>query len=76
MTQSKGSLRNQLRNIHILASVALGAFIYSPWRNSASFPMIMGAVVFPILSLTGLWMWQGHRISRWFKNKKNTTPAA
>lgn len=74
MTRSKSSLRNQLRNIHILASAALGAFIYSPWRHSSSFVIVMGAGVFPLLTLTGLWMWQGPQMSRWFKNRKNTTP--
>ncbi|MFK8184468.1 MAG: hypothetical protein AB8B99_13930 [Phormidesmis sp.] len=73
MFTSKESLRSQLRNIHILASVALGVFIYSPLRNSNSFPLVMGAIVFPLLSLSGLWMWQGPRIGRWLKKKKSTT---
>lgn len=74
MSSSKSSLRNQLRNVHILASAGLGAFLYSPWRNSASSLTIMSAVVFPLLTLSGFWMWQGPRISRWLKKRKSATP--
>lgn len=70
MNRSKSSLRNQLRNVHILASIALGAFLYSPWRTHPSFFPIMGGAVFPLLTLSGLWMWQGPRISRWLTASK------
>lgn len=64
MNRSKSSLRGQLRNVHIVASIALGAFLYSPWRDHPSFFPIMGGVIFPLLTLSGLWMWQGQRIIR------------
>jgi predicted lysophospholipase L1 biosynthesis ABC-type transport system permease subunit len=76
MNQSNGSLRNQLRWVHILASIALGAFIYSPWRNSSIFLIVMGAAVFPILALTGVWMWQAPRINRWLKTRQNPSQTA
>lgn len=67
MTRSTPSLRTQLRNVHILASVALGALMYSPWRTHPSFFLVMGGLIFPLLSLSGLWMWQGPRMSRWLR---------
>jgi hypothetical protein len=63
------SVRNQLRIIHILASLLLGVFIYSPWRNNPGMLIAVGIVVFPLLSFTGLWMWQGGRIKKMFKEK-------
>ena len=71
MNQPNGSLRSQLRLVHILASIALAAFIYSPWRNSSIFVIVMGVAIFPILTLTGLWMWQTPRINRWLKTRQN-----
>jgi hypothetical protein len=69
MSFSQKQLRSQLRLIHILASVGLGAFIYSPWRSNATFTLVMSLVIFPLLALTGLWMWQGARIQQWLKRE-------
>jgi hypothetical protein len=51
-------LRDQLRLVHILASVVLGIFIYSPWQSNRTLALLMSVGIFPILTLTGLWMWQ------------------
>lgn len=59
------TLREKLRILHILATIPLGAFIYAPHLINSTFTQIMGLVVFPILSVTGLWMWQGHRVRKW-----------
>lgn len=62
---NKQQLRSQLRLVHIFASAFLGLFIYSPWRNSQTLTIAMSFAVFPILTLTGIWMWQGARIQKW-----------
>lgn len=67
MLKKHSHLRNQLRLIHIFASVFLGAFIYSPWRNNPTFLMIMSFIIFPAVAVTGLWMWQAKRIKIWGK---------
>lgn len=69
MSSQKLQLRTLLRWIHILASVMLGTFIYSPWRTHQTVLFAMSLLIFPTLSLTGLWMWQGHRIKQWLKPK-------
>jgi hypothetical protein len=61
---SNKTLREKLRILHILATIPLGAFIYAPHLINSTFTLIMGLVVFPILAITGLWMWQGHLIRR------------
>ncbi len=67
MQNTNKQLRNQLRLFHILASVILGMFIYSPWRSNQTFAIAMSFAIFPILTLTGLWMWQGSRINKLLK---------
>lgn len=64
MSFNTRQLRDQLRLIHILASVSLGIVIYSPWHSHPLVLMTLSFVIFPILSLTGLWMWQAPRIKK------------
>ncbi len=51
-------LRDQLRLVHILASLVLGMLIYSPWQGNPTLALLMSVSIFPILTLTSLWMWQ------------------
>lgn len=57
-------LRSLLRVIHLVIAVPLGLFIYSPLRNNPILIGLMGYGVFPLLTVTGLWMWQAQRIRR------------
>ncbi|MBD3886786.1 hypothetical protein IFO70_34660 [Phormidium tenue FACHB-886] len=72
MSFNQKQLHSQLRLIHIIASIGLGAFIYSPWRSNSTFTLVMSVVIFPLLTLTGLWMWQGPRIQKWLKRGGET----
>ena len=62
MTLSKQ--RQWLRFGHLIASVLLGTFIYSPLREDPVFIATMQFVVFPAIALSGLWMWQQGRLSK------------
>jgi hypothetical protein len=74
MQHTNKQLRDQLRLVHILASVILGAFIYSPWRSNQTYAIAMSFAIFPILALTGLWMWQAPRINKWLKQIPSSSP--
>jgi hypothetical protein len=67
MQGTKKQVRDRLRLLHILGSVVLGAFIYSPWGSDPLFLMLTGFVVFPVLALTGIWMWKGDAIQSWLQ---------
>lgn len=54
--------RNILRTIHFVGAACIGTFVYSPWSSVEWFALLNQVLVVPLLSLTGLWMWQGHRI--------------
>lgn len=62
--------RNLMRWIHLLGSVAIGTFVYSPWRNEPGFVLSMRVLVIPLLTLTGLWMWQGSRLKKFFNSSQ------
>lgn len=68
--------RNLMRWIHLVSSVAIGTFIYSPWRNEATFLLSMQVFVIPILTLTGLWMWHGHRLKKLIRSAQQKLEAS
>ncbi len=70
MTNNNRQLRTQLRWIHILASALLGMFVYSPWRSSHTLGIVISFAVFPILTITGVWMWKGARIKKLLTKSK------
>lgn len=60
--------RKIFRWIHIIFSIPIVYLIYGPVSdNPYAFP-ITRWVVFPIIVLSGLWMWQKPFIRKWVKN--------
>ena len=53
--------RSVLRWLHLLGAAAIGTYVYSPWAEIAWFAAAVKWGVIPLLSISGLWMWQGHR---------------
>jgi hypothetical protein len=51
---------------HVALATVLGAYLYSPFGEAPAVELAMQAVVFPALVLSGLLMWKGHRVRRWF----------
>jgi thiosulfate reductase cytochrome b subunit len=56
--------RDVLRWVHLVGAVAIGMFVYSPWRNQAEFLISMRVLIIPALILTGVWMWKGHQMRK------------
>jgi len=63
-----------LRWAHIGEAAFLAAHVYSPLRTDPVWTGIAQYVVFPLASLSGLWMWQQARVGRWIRNVRG--PAA
>lgn len=55
-------LRRAIRWIHITASILLGIYIYSPWSRYVVFSRVMQIGVMPVLTLSGIAMWQQARM--------------
>lgn len=64
-TQAKPLSGKQLRRIsrwiHIVGSILLGIYIYSPWSRYVAFSRVIQIGVIPVLALSGIAMWQQAR---------------
>ena len=64
--------RTIARWIHLIFTIPIIGYIYSPFENIPQYAVPTRYVFFPILALSGLWMWQGPRVRRLFgKEPKN-----
>ncbi len=65
------TLRKILRCGHIIASFVLGTYLYSPWGEEPGFKAVVLYGVFPLMALSGVWMWKQGWIARLFSSSKS-----
>jgi len=58
--------RTILRWIHLVFSIPIVGYVYSPFENIPQYAGPTRYVFLPVLILTGLGMWKGHLVSRLF----------
>lgn len=58
--------RSIARWIHIVFSIPIFGYVYSPFENLPDYAAPTRFVFLPILVLSGLWMWKGHLVRRMF----------
>jgi thiosulfate reductase cytochrome b subunit len=63
--------RNIMRWLHILLSIPIVGYIYGPVASIPQSAMVVRLVIFPIVVLSGFWMWKGHVVKKWVKSKSN-----
>jgi hypothetical protein len=56
--------RSILRTIHIIFSIPILGYIYSPFDQIPNYAAPTRFVFVPALVLSGLWMWKGHLLRR------------
>jgi hypothetical protein len=61
--------RKIIRWIHILISIPVIGYIYGPVKNFPRAVFAIQWVFFPIIVLSGLWLWKGHLLKKWFRKK-------
>ncbi|CAN5371181.1 hypothetical protein BH09PLA1_BH09PLA1_32180 [soil metagenome] len=61
--------RSILRWIHIVLAIPIAGYIYSPFADIPQYAPPTRFVFFPLIVLSGLWMWQGPAIRRLFSKK-------
>jgi hypothetical protein len=71
---SKGGLdimtqRLIFRWIHIIVSIPIYGYIYSPFERLPQYAHPTRFVFFPLMVLTGLLMWKGHLLRRLIPNR-------
>jgi hypothetical protein len=57
--------RKVIRWIHILLSIPVVGYIYGPVAQIPNAAAAVKWIFFPIIVLSGFWLWKGH----WFKKK-------
>jgi len=56
--------RTILRWIHLVFSIPIIGYVYSPFEEIPNYAAPTRYVFLPVLILTGLWMWKGHCLRR------------
>jgi len=52
------------RLIHLIFSIPIVGYVYSPFKELPNYAPVVRFVAIPVLVLTGLWMWKGHLLRR------------
>ena len=61
---SDATKRSICRWIHIVFSIPIIGYIYSPFKELPNYAPTVRYVAFPLIALSGLWMWKGHVVRR------------
>ena len=62
--------RKIVRWMHILLSIPIVGFIYGPVAGIPHAAFAVRWVIFPIVVISGFWMWKAQQLKRWFKKKR------
>ena len=75
LIMKEATKRSTLRWIHIVFSIPILGYIYSPLEEIPKYAARVRFVVVPVMLLSGLWMWKGHVLRRLIsKRSANKTP--
>ncbi len=58
-----------LRWIHIVISIPIYGYIYSPFDQLPKYAHLARWYFFPIMVLSGIWMWKGHLVRKFFAKR-------
>lgn len=56
--------RTVVRWIHLILSIPILGYIYSPFEEIPHYAPAVRFVFLPVMALSGLWMWKGHVLRR------------
>jgi hypothetical protein len=73
---SNATKRSIVRWIHLVFSIPIIGYIYSPFENIPQYAGPTRYVFFPLLALSGLWMWKGQVVRRLFSKSAAPQDAA
>ena len=61
---NQGAIRLIFRWIHIVFSIPILGYIYSPFEKIPKYAARVRFVVVPVMLLSEFWMWKGHVLRR------------
>jgi predicted tellurium resistance membrane protein TerC len=56
--------RSIFRWIHIVLAIPIAGYCYSPFKDLPDYAPVVRYIAFPVMVVTGLWMWKGHLVRR------------
>jgi hypothetical protein len=63
-TSNRGIARSIFRWIHLVFSIPILGYIYSPFEKLPDYAPLTRYVFIPVMVVSGLWMWKGHALRR------------
>ncbi|PWT82150.1 MAG: hypothetical protein C5B58_08740 [Acidobacteria bacterium] len=70
---NRGIPRWIFRWIHIIFSIPIVGYVYSPFDKIPAYAPATRYVFLPAMVVTGLWMWKGHVVLRLFSKRSGGT---
>lgn len=64
------------RLIHLIFSIPILGYIYSPFEEIPKYAPAVRFVFLPLLALSGFWMWKGHVLRRLISKRSAQQDAA
>ena len=61
---NEGTKRTIVRWIHLIFAIPIVGYIYSPFKDLPNYAPVVRYIAFPVILLSGLWMWKGHVVRR------------
>jgi hypothetical protein len=61
---TEATKRSIVRWIHLICAIPIIGYIYSPFANLPDYATPTRFVFFPVMLLSGLWLWKGHLVRR------------
>ena len=68
--------RSIVRWIHLVVSIPILGYIYSPFEEIPKYASRVRFVVVPVMLLSGFWMWKGHVLRRLISKRSARQDAA
>jgi len=68
--------RTIFRWIHLVFSIPILGYIYSPFDKIQQYAPITRYIVVPVMIVSGLWMWKGHVVRRLFSKRPTGSSGA
>ena len=68
---SNKRLRRANRWLHLLVSVTLIVYVYSPLGEAPWYALAVQSLAIPLVVLSGVALWQQPRLSAWLKRRRS-----